>query len=148
MASNLTKLIYHFVFSTRNRRPLLLERIRPDLLLYMGGVARELRCRLITWGGIEDHVHLQVIMPPTVLVSELLRRIKGSSSRWMNEQRRQTERFSWQRGYGAFTVSESRVDAVARYIRSQAEHHRRLGFRDEMLQLMEVHRIPVCDAWD
>jgi len=126
MAHSYTKLIFHIVFSTKDRVAHLGPELRPRLLAYIGGTA--------------DHVHLLAILPPTVALSDVMRTVKANSSKWMHEQMgRRT--FSWQAGYGAFSVSRSNVDSVTRYIASQEEHHKKTAFQDEFIALMEKHGV-------
>ena len=119
MASTLTNLLYHVVFSTKDRQSLLGSDLREDLYAYIGGVVRGERGRLLEIGGRPDHVHLLARFSPAVSLSHMLQRIKGNSSRWVNDGRRVRGRFAWQRGYAAFTVSESAANGVAEYIRDQ-----------------------------
>lgn len=107
----------------------------------MGGTARDHRAILLTSGGIEDHVHLLIKIHPKFAISDTIQLIKSNSSRWINENRKVAAKFVWQRGYGAFSVSQSMAEIVKRYIMSQREHHRRLAFREEYLEMPRRHRI-------
>ena len=149
MANTYTKLIYHLVFSTKERLPLITPELREPLFNYIGGIIRKHRGVLMSAGGIEDHVHLLVNLRASLSVSEHLQEIKGGSSRWINDNNR-ADRFAWQTGYGAFTVSESQVPAVRRYIESQEEHHREMTFKEEFLALLERHGIEYDEKylWD
>jgi REP element-mobilizing transposase RayT len=89
-------------------------------------------------GGIEDHAHLLFHLPPVLTLSKAIGLIKANSSKWMNEHERG---FSWQEGYAAFSVSASNLDAVARYIRNQKQHHAKISFEDELLILLRKHEI-------
>lgn len=119
-----TKLISHIVFSTKFRAPLITAEIQPRLYDYIGGVIRGSGGTLIEIGGIEDHVHVLALLPANRSVSEIVRDLKANSSRWANELELVRGRFEWQKGYSAFSVSESQVKAVKRYIQNQATHHR------------------------
>ena len=141
MAGTYTNLLYHFVFSTKNRIPLISENFQQDLYSYIGGIIRGEGGTLLEIGGISDHVHLLTKLKPTKSISEMLNRIKSKSSKWMNEERLKIRKFGWQDGYGAFSVSESRTASMRRYIRSQEEHHRRQSFQDELRGLLEKHGI-------
>jgi putative transposase len=140
MARTYTKLIYHIVFSTKERVPLITEEIRERLYPYLGGVIRREKGSLLEIGGVADHVHLLARFGAATAVSDMLQRIKGSSSHWLNEQQPGTW-FAWQNGYGAFTVSESQVAAVRKYIQGQEEHHRETSFKDELISLLRKHGI-------
>jgi len=140
MAHSYTKLVFHIVFSTKDRVAHIGRELKPRLLAYMGGILRELGCTPITIGGTADHVHILAILPPTAALSDVMRTVKANSSKWMHEQMgRHT--FSWQAGYGAFSVSRSNVDSVTSYIASQEEHHKRTAFHDEFIALLKKHGV-------
>lgn len=143
MAKTYTKLIYHIVFSTKERAPLITEEIRNRLYPYLGGVLRGEKGSLLEIGGVADHVHLLARFGTAIAVSDMVQRIKGNSSHWLNQQ--PGFRFAWQNGYGAFTVSESQVAAVRKYIQRQEEHHRRVSFKDELISLLRKHRIDFAE---
>jgi putative transposase len=123
MAHTYTSLHYHVIFSTKNREPWLTESIRGRLWPYLGGIARENRMNALEVGGVSDHVHALVAIPATLAVAKAVQLIKGGSSIWVKETFRELPGFSWQDGYGAFSVSESQIETVRDYIRRQVEHH-------------------------
>jgi putative transposase len=139
MARTYTKLIYHIVFSTKERVPLITAEIRDRLYPYLGGVIRGEKGSLMEIGGVADHVHILARFGAAVAVSEMVKRIKGNSSHWLSQELGVW--FAWQLGYGAFTVSESQVAAVRKYIQRQEEHHKRVPFKDEFISLLRKHRI-------
>jgi len=139
MARTYTKLIYHIVFSTKERIPLITTEIRDRLYEYLGGVIRGEKGSLMEIGGMPDHVHILARFGAAIAVSEMLKRIKGSSSHWLSQATGTW--FAWQNGYGAFSVSESQVAAVRKYIQQQEEHHKRISFKDELISLLRKHRI-------
>ena len=141
MATTFSNLLYHIVFSTKNRVPLIQERVRESLYEYMGGITRGEGGILLEIGGIPDHVHLLTKFGTSVAVSEMVKKIKGKSSKCMNDRPDYPERFDWQEGYGAFSVSESLVERIRTYIRSQEEHHKKVSFKDELISLLRKHRI-------
>lgn len=96
---------------------------------------------LLEIGGMPDHVHILARFKADASVAEMIRKIKSPSSKWMNERPDARERFEWQGGYGAFSVSESRLPAVRKYIQNQKEHHARISFRDELIALLKAHGI-------
>ena len=134
-------ILIHVVFSTKQRFKLLKSAWRNELFAYIGGITKENKSMLLKAGGVEDHVHLLLKMSPAYSISETVKLIKGNSSRWINEQRKVNARFSWQRGYGAFSVSESQMEIVGNYIANQETHHLRRSFEDEYLELLKKHRI-------
>jgi len=141
MSGTFTNLLYHVIFSTKDRVPVLEPALRPELYAYMGGIIRGEKGSLITAGGVFDHVHLLAKFPPALSVSEMLRHIKANSSAWVNDARRVTGQFAWQAGYGAFSVSESAVGSVAVYIEGQVEHHRVRTFQEEFIVFLERHGV-------
>jgi len=139
--STYTSLTYHFVFSTKYRNCWIDESFREDLYSYIGGIIRGEKGHLIAIGGIEDHVHLLACLSPTITVSDMLKRIKGNSSKWINDEKKTSHQFRWQAGYGAFTVSQSQIPIVTNYIKGQEAHHKNLTFKEEFLALLERHQI-------
>jgi REP element-mobilizing transposase RayT len=134
-----TNLLYHVVFATKERTPLITAELKPKLHAYLGGTARELSCIALEVGGVADHVHILVKIKPTIAVSEVIKQLKANSSGWANKLTR--GRFAWQSRYGACTVSESQVEKVRSYIRHQEEHHRGTSFEEEFKALLRAHRI-------
>jgi putative transposase len=141
MASSLTNLLYHIVFSTKERVPLIHDDLQVPLYEYIGGILRGQRGILLEIGGMPDHVHLLVKLKADLAVAAAVRLVKSNSSGWIHESQKGHERFEWQTGYFAVSVSESRVAEVRRYIQMQKEHHARISFRDELVKLLEKHRI-------
>lgn len=134
-------ILIHVVFSTKQRFKLLHKDWREDLLAYMGGTASAHKSTLLRAGGVEDHVHLLLKIHPAFAISETVKTLKGNASKWINEQRKFPARFEWQKGYGAFSVSESMSDTVKRYIENQEEHHQRQSFEDEYRAILKKHNI-------
>ena len=132
MPDSYTNLLYHIIFSTKDRRPLITEAYQPRLYDYIGGTVRNLGGISLELNGTEDHVHLLAKLRPDKAVSDVLRALKANASGWMHDVFPELRSFSWQRGYGAFTVSQSNVDEVRRYIAGQKQHHKKLSFRDEL----------------
>jgi REP element-mobilizing transposase RayT len=150
MPSTYTNLLYHLVFSTKDRAPLITEAIREDLYSYMGGIIRGEGGVSLQIGGISDHVHLLVKLKPAVAVSDILRQLKSNSSKWANETHESVHKFGWQDGYAAFSVSKSQVPVVTEYIRNQEQHHRRSDFKMELVELLRRHEIEYDERylWD
>jgi REP element-mobilizing transposase RayT len=140
VAGTYTNLLYHVVFSTKERRQLITSAIEEDLYSYIGGIIRGLGGVQLEIGGVSDHIHILLKIKPTLAVSDVVRDIKANTSRWFNEQSK-IYKFAWQDGFAAFTVSESQVGAVRAYLRGQKEHHARMSFQEEVLELLRRHRI-------
>jgi REP element-mobilizing transposase RayT len=141
MANTFTSLHYHIVFSTKNRDPFLAPPIRLRLFPYLAGIARDHGVRAVEIGGIEDHVHLQLAVPSSMPLSRAVQLLKGGSSHWLKEAFPTLAAFSWQDGYGAFTVSKSQLDVVRRYIQAQEDHHRAQSFGEEYRSFLVRHGI-------
>lgn len=130
MPQSFTTLVFHIIFATHGRGPILDPEIRERLFPYMGGIVRELGGRPFVINGPADHVHLLAALPATVSVAEALRIVKANSSKWVHETFPKLGGFAWQAGYGAFTVSRSNEESVRRYIEDQEAHHRTMAFRE------------------
>jgi putative transposase len=136
-----TNLLYHIVFSTKQRVPLITDELEEELFQYIGGIIRAEGGVQIEIGGVPDHVHIFAKIKPAIAVSEMLAKVKANSSKWMNDHKMKVRKFGWQEGFGAFTVSESQAPAVAEYIRNQKEHHRKQSYQEEYVALLERHGI-------
>jgi putative transposase len=141
MSDSYTNLLYHIVFSTKDRRPLITPDYEVRLYDYLGGTIRKLGGISLELNGTEDHVHLLAKLRPDCALSEVLRDLKANATGWMHDVFPSLKNFSWQRGYGAFTVSQSNVEAVRQYIARQKEHHRKISFRDEFIQFLQENGI-------
>jgi len=141
MAHSYVMLVLHVVFSTKGRVPFIGASHRDRLYEYMGGIIRNERGILLAAGGMPDHVHLLARFRASVSLSEMLKLIKGRSSHWMNELPDLGYRFDWQEGYAAFSVSESQIVAVRKYILTQEQHHARRTFHQELVALLRKHRL-------
>jgi putative transposase len=115
--------------------------MRQELYAYIGGIIRDEGGNLDSIGGIEDHMHILCGIPPRIAVSNMLRAIKASSSKWINDNRRTTSEFRWQRGFAAFSVSKSKMPDVDRYIENQEEHHSGISFEVEYRNFLIRHGI-------
>jgi len=131
--------LHHCVFATKGREPSLRPEVRERLWPYLGGIARENGMKALAIGGVADHVHLLVSLPATMSVSKAMQLLKGNSSKWIHESFPAMGRFSWQEGYGAFSIGISGVDETCAYIRNQAEHHRRKTYREEVITILQRH---------
>jgi putative transposase len=141
MSDSYTNLLYHLVFSTKERRPLITPECEPRLYEYIGGTIRGLDGISLELNGTEDHVHVLAKLRPDRALSDVLRKLKANASGWMHDVFPEVKDFSWQRGYGAFTVSQSNVEEVRSYLRRQKEHHANISFRDEFIQFLKGNGI-------
>lgn len=131
----------HYVFSTKYRHPLIKVGFESNLWTYLRGIAKKHRMIPVKISGTEDHVHCLIILPPTLSVSKGVQLLKGGSSKWLNDHYFTDRSFRWQKGYGAFSVSESKLSIVSNYISKQKERHRKKTFEDEYLEFLRQYRI-------
>ena len=136
MPSTYTSLYYHIVYSTKERIPYIDHEWEKRLHAYLGGIVKEIGGIPDEINGAKDHVHLLVSLKPTHTISDVLCKIKGGSSEWVHDVIKMKE-FNWQEGYSAFTVSPSQLESVRKYIRNQAEHHKKMTFKEEYLALLK-----------
>ena len=120
----------HCIFSTKERRPLIPPDRMSGLSAYFSGIAQGEVFSLIAAGGTANHVHLLITLPPKIPLATVVQKLKGSSSHWMGPE------FSWQEGYGAFSVSPSQAPAIKKYIGNQEQHHRNRSFETEFTTLL------------
>lgn len=139
MAHTYSNLLYHIVFSTQTRLPLIKPEYKDELFAYVATLIKEKGGKPIIINGVLDHIHLLVVLPPDVSVSDLMKFVKANSSRWMK--RRFEKPFAWQKGFGVFSVARSGVPSVSQYIRDQETHHRKMDFRTEFVALLKKNEI-------
>ena len=147
MANTFTSLHYHIVFSTKNRERWLNAQIEEDVWRYLGGICRTHQIKAVQIGGIDDHVHLLLGVPPTLALSDVVKRLKGESSKWLFAEVKGMKGFAWQGGYGAFPIGKSQVADTMRYIQTQREHHSRVSFEDEYRKFLHVHEIEADERY-
>jgi REP element-mobilizing transposase RayT len=150
MPQSLAKNLIHLVFSTKNRERLITDSVRSDLHAYMATVLKNMDCPAILINSVDDHVHLLFLLHRTVALSTAVGDLKATSSKWIKTQSPEFRNFSWQAGFGAFSVSQSNVPSVRRYIENQAEHHRKVSFQDELRSFLEKHDVAYDERylWD
>lgn len=138
MSHTYTKNHQHVIFSTAGRHKLIDKSGQNKVWAYLAGICRNHGIFVRAIGGVEDHVHLLVELPPSIAIAKAVNLVKSNSSKWLNETRRG---FAWQKDYAAFSVSASNVTAVARYIHNQEAHHRKMSFQDEIIALLKKHGV-------
>jgi REP element-mobilizing transposase RayT len=144
MSQSLAKIYIHAIFSTKNRERTLANTWQEELHKVVGGAINGLGCQSLVVGGVEDHLHCLVVLGRTLSISEAMRKIKSTSSLWINQNCGLANPFHWQAGYGAFSVSQSNVEAVREYIQRQREHHKTQSFQDEFREWLRRYEI----EWD
>jgi putative transposase len=138
MSHTYSQNVLHVIFSTKDRQKNISPELQPQLWAYVAGVCKKLEIHIHAVGGIKDHIHLLIQVPPSLSVAKAILTIKSNSSRWANEQ---GHKFAWQQGYGAFSVSSSNIPAVVQYIRNQQVHHKKRGFEEEFVALLKKHGV-------
>ena len=141
MPQSLANILLHVIFSTKNRAPWIPIDIEPELHPYLASICRAHRCPAHEIGGSDDHVHLVVSLGRTITVSSLLEEMKSSSSKWIKMKGDRYARFSWQAGYGAFSIGQSQLEAVKKYIAGQREHHRHKSFQEEFREFLAKYQV-------
>ena len=139
MPQSYTNFVYHFIFSTKRRRPWLTRQMRPRLFAYIGGICKRSDAVLLGAGGHDDHVHLLVRLHPETSPAEAMEKIKANSTSWLKTTYPALNGFAWQKGYTGFSVSRSVVPAVRGYLAKQEEHHKRVSFLDELDVFLAKH---------
>jgi len=140
----------HIVFSTKNRHPLITGDLEPRLFEYLGGIVRGADASLMEINGTANHVHLLIRESKSVADKDFMAQLKGDSSRWVNSAFTNSPHFSWQDGYGWFSVSPGDVDVAGAYVRNQKEHHKAISFEDEFRQFLRKYRVKFDERyiWD
>ena len=142
MSQSLAKIWTHLVFSTKERYPFLTDQnIRHDLHAYLAKTLKSNNCPTLIVGGVADHVHALFVLSKNHSIASIVWEIKRSSSKWVKTQDSALRKFYWQEGYGAFSVSQSHVDQVEKYVLNQEAHHRKRSFQDEFRSLLKKYEI-------
>ena len=142
MAQSLARLWTHLIFSTKNRFPFLVDKnLRAGMHAYLAKMLREQDCETLIVNGVEDHIHALFALSRTHSIASVVKEIKRTSSGWVKELSPKLAEFHWQGGYGAFSVSQSNLQEVIRYIENQEEHHKRVTFQDEYRAFLRAYDI-------
>ena len=150
MPQSLSSVLIHLIFSTKNREPFITPAIESELYPYMATIFRELKSPSLTIDGTSDHVHTLFALSRTITIAELVEAVKTSSSKWIKTKDRKFKNFHWQKGYGAFSIGQSNVADLKRYIGSQKQHHRRVSFQEEYRNFLKRYEIEFDEryVWD
>ena len=147
MANTYTQIYIHVVFAVQARESLIKVEWREDLFKYIAGILKNQGIKLLAIGGVEDHVHILFGMSPTIALSDLIREVKANSSKYINENKFVRGKFYWQEGFGAFSYSRSQIDAVAKYVLNQEQHHAGRSFKDEYVGLLNRFEVEFDDRY-
>jgi putative transposase len=141
MSQSLVKNLIHLVYSVKNRQPCLPKEHRDALFAYQAGIFMEWDSPAVVIGGSDDHAHALVALSKNQPLKKIVEEVKKGSSKWMKIDGPENPEFHWQAGYAAFSVSQSNIDEVKRYIENQEEHHRKMTFQDELRAFLRRHQI-------
>jgi putative transposase len=142
MSQSLSRILIHVVFSTKDRFPFLTDgEMRKQMHAYFAGALNKIGSPAIEVGGVEDHVHTLCLLSRSHSVSEIIGKAKANSSSWVKAQGGRCLKFSWQSGYGAFSIDEFQIDSLRKYIRDQVEHHRRRTFQEEYREILTRYHV-------
>jgi REP element-mobilizing transposase RayT len=141
MPQSLSKVILHMIFTTKDREPWLDREVRPRMHAYIATICRDLGAEFVHVGGVADHVHVVTTLPRTASQAQFIEQIKKASSKWIKALDARYRGFFWQRGYGAFSVSPSQLDAVLRYVEQQPAYHHARTFQEEYRELLSKHGV-------
>jgi REP element-mobilizing transposase RayT len=142
MSQSLSRILVHIIFSTKDRFPFLSDgELRKRMHAYLAGAFNELESPAIEVGGVEDHVHILCLLSRNYSVSEIIQKAKANSSSWAKTQGGRCRKFSWQSGYGVFSIDQSQIDSVQRYIQDQEQHHRKRTFQEEYLEILRLYQV-------
>ncbi|MBC9796847.1 transposase [Sinomicrobium weinanense] len=150
MAQSLSQIIIHIVFGTKMRYPLIKPEIENELYAYMGDTIKRNGGIPFLINGVEGHLHILSTLPKTITLAKFIEDIKRNSSRWIKTKGIAYQKFAWQRGYGAFSVSSSKKDVVYRYIARQKQHHKKTNFKEELLEFLQKYNVDYDERylWD
>lgn len=141
MANTYTQIYIHIVFAVKGRYNLIKTEHKEELYKYITGIIRNKKQKLIAINGMPNHVHIFIGMKPSIALSDLVRDIKNNSTNFINDKRWVQGRFSWQKGFGAFSYGHSQIDAVVKYIQNQEKNHTRKTFKEEYMNLLEKFNV-------
>jgi putative transposase len=147
MANTYSQLYIHLVFSTQNRDALIKKDWKDELEKYITGIVQNHKHKLLAIGTMPDHIHMFIGYNINQKIPDLVENIKTSSNAWIKEKKLTRYKFEWQRGYGAFSHSQSQIDAVARYVLNQEVHHAKKSFREEYLEILRKNDIEFKDEY-
>lgn len=150
MGQSLVQNYLHIVFSTKYRQPLIQPPVETELHSYLGGICNQLDCQNIKVGGYTDHIHILCMLSKKIALMDLVEKLKANSSKWIKTKGDRYQNFYWQNGYGAFSVSPSKVETVTNYIERQHEHHQKKTFQNEYRAFLKKYQVEYNEqyVWD
>jgi putative transposase len=150
MPQSLANVLIHVIFSTKNREPLIEAAVQNPLYAYMATACNTIGCQAHKIGGTNDHIHIACSLSRTITIAEFIGTIKADSSKWIKTQGQSLAGFSWQNGYGAFSIGQSQLQSVNKYIAGQVEHHRVRSFQEEFREFLRRYQVQYDEkyVWD
>ena len=150
MPQSLSKIYLHTIFSTKDRYPFLTPEIRPKLHAYLAPTLANLNAPTLAINSMENHIHILHVQPKSRAPCDIIRELKSNSSQWIKTKSGTLSKFAWQNGYATFSVSQSGIQAVKRYIDNQQQHHQKLSYEDELRALLNRHQLEYNESylWD
>lgn len=141
MSQSLSNILVHIIFSTKNRKNLLDDSIQIDLYKYIAQICKSKSSLIKQIGGTNNHIHMLVDLSRSISISKLISEIKSNSTRWLKTKGEQFKNFSWQNGYGVFSIGESGLLNCMNYIKKQKEHHKKLTFEEELKFILKKYSV-------
>lgn len=141
MANTYHQIYLHIIFAVKYRKALISEVWCADIYAVIGNLINEANCKTIIVNGMEDHVHILIGLKPVASIAEVMKNVKGKSSKYINDHSLTGSHFNWQDGYGVFSYSQSQMDSVYKYIQNQEAHHKKQTFRDEYIAFLKKFKI-------
>jgi REP element-mobilizing transposase RayT len=141
MANTYTQCYFHLVFAVKNRDALIKKSWKNELEMYITGIIQNHKHKMLAIGSMPDHIHIFIGYNINQLIPDLVEEIKTSSNNWIKNNKLSNSQFAWQNGYGAFTHSRSQLDTVIKYVLNQEQHHRKITFREEYLDILRKNGI-------
>jgi len=147
MSQSLSKIYTHLVFATKDRADIIPTDNLSDVHAYIAEILNKNGCHAIAVGGTTNHVHILYVQSSVLSLSDTVRIIKSNTSKWINSKNGKFTFFCWQDGYGAFSISESHVNQVVKYIHNQQEHHKHVSYKDEFRRLCQIFNINLDERY-
>ena len=141
MSQSLSKMYIHVTYGTRFRKNLISRDFAPQLHAYLAAVHKDQDCPALIINSVPDHIHILFRMSKTVYLADLIEHVKKNSSKWVKCQSFGSESFYWQNGYGAFSISSSKVESFRSYIKKQKEHHQNMSFEEEYKDMLKENNV-------
>jgi len=141
MSHTYSSIWLHYVWSTKNRKPLISKELKPALMDHIRNYGKENKINIVEINGVSNHVHLMINQKPVQSASQIVNLIKGESSHWVNSNDIISLKFAWQEGFSVFSVSPSLIQRLKKYIINQEEHHRKMTYEEEVKKFLDAYEI-------